>query len=112
MSVPTLNRRLVLEAPQRVSDEAGGYTLIWQVLGSVWAQVGLRTGRETERLETPLSVSNYRITVRAVSLDAPERPRPEHRFRDGDRIYLIKAVAEADAFGRYLTCFATEERTL
>jgi head-tail adaptor len=31
------------------------------------------------------------------------------RFRDGARLYRIGAVSEADATGRYLVCFASEE---
>jgi head-tail adaptor len=37
------------------------------------------------------------------------RPRPDQRFREGARLFRILAVAEADAQGLYLTCFAREE---
>jgi hypothetical protein len=37
------------------------------------------------------------------------RPRPEQRFREGSRVYLIRAVAELAHEGRYLVCFADEE---
>ena len=33
MSAPRLNRKLVLEAPTRVADGAGGYTVTWAALG-------------------------------------------------------------------------------
>lgn len=112
MSIPTLNRMLILETPQRAPDGAGGYTQTWQALGSLWAQVALRSGRETDRLGAPLSTNSVRITVRGAPFGTQERPRPDQRFRDGDRVYLIKAVAEADRNGHYLTCFATEESTL
>lgn len=109
MSIPTLNRLLILEAPKRLPDGAGGYTEVWQSLGSVWAQVTLRTGRETEVQDTAISSASFRVTLRATPFEAPDRPRPNHRFRDGARVYRINAVAETDDFGRYLTCFATEE---
>lgn len=109
MSIPTLNRLLVLEAPQRLPDGAGGFTEVWQAIGTVWAQVALRTGRETARQDTAIAAGSFRITLRATPFDAPDRPRPQHRFRDGQRVFRINAVAETDAFGHYLTCFATEE---
>ena len=55
------------------------------------------------------SAMGYRITVRAAPVGAPSRPRPDQRFREGARVFRILAVAERDAVGRYLTCFAEEE---
>ena len=112
MSTPRLNRRLLLEAPLRQSDAAGGFTTIWRPLGSLWAQVTARTGREVARMDAPISTVNYRIIVRGAPHNTPQRPKPEQRFRDGDRVFLIQAVAEADDDGRHLTCFATEETAI
>lgn len=112
MNVPTLNRLLLLEASQRVPDGAGGFTLTWQELGSLWACISARGGRETERQGSGVSQVRYTITVRGAPFGNPERPRPDQRFREGARIYHIKAVAEADRQGRYLICFATEERAI
>lgn len=112
MSTPRLNRPLVLEGPVRVSDGAGGYAVNWQVLGTLWAQVAARTGREVADITAPVSRVVYRITVRAAPVGAPSRPRPEQRFRDGARLLKILAVAEADAQGRWLICDAQEEVAL
>ncbi|WP_298836389.1 phage head closure protein [uncultured Roseobacter sp.] len=109
MTTPRLNRRLELEEPQRVPDGAGGFVTQWQVLGTLWAQVTARTGRETAQSGAPISAMSYRIVVRGTPFGAPDRPRPEQRFRDGERLFVIQAVAEEDADGRYITCFATEE---
>ena len=109
MSVPRLNRQLVLETPNRVSDGAGGFALAWQALGILWADVTARTGRETAQAAAPISAMNYKIVVRAAPFGSVERPKPEQRFREGARIFLIQAVADEDPDGRYLTCFATEE---
>lgn len=107
--VPRLNRRLLLETPERVSDGAGGYTVEWIALGSLWAQVTARTGREIAQAGAPISAMKYRVVVRGAPVGAWERPKPEQRFRDGSRLFIIEAVAEEDAFGRYLACFVTEE---
>lgn len=109
MKAPNLNRRLVLEAQARLDDGSGGYVVAWQALGTLWAEVAARTGRETALADAPVSAMSYRILVRGAPVGAPDRPRPEQRFREGSRIFNIVAVAEEDPAGRYLTCFATEE---
>lgn len=109
MSGIRLDRTLVLEAPARVSDGAGGFGLNWTPLGTLWAEVVAGTGRETAGEEFLRASVPYRITVRAAPVGAPARPRPEQRFRDGTRIFTILAVAERDTLGKYLTCFSREE---
>lgn len=104
-----LNRRLVLETPERVADGAGGYGEGWTALGEVWAEVMARTGREKQGEALPVSNVGYRITVRAAPVGAGNRPKPDQRFRDGARVFRILAVAEKGQDGRYLTCFAEEE---
>lgn len=109
MSGPHLNRRLVLETPVRLADGAGGFTETWTVLGSLWAEVTARTGRERAVAGALVSSVAYGIVVRGALFGATGRPKPEQRFREGARVFVIQAVAERDPEGRYLTCFATEE---
>lgn len=109
MSLPVLNRRLVLEAPVRLPDGAGGAIESWSTLGELWADLRPRTGRERAEAGEPVSTMSYRIVVRGAPVESAQRPKPEQRFRDGARLYRIRAVAEHDAAGRYLICFADEE---
>ncbi|OOY12615.1 MAG: head-tail adaptor protein [Rhodobacteraceae bacterium] len=109
MSVPDLNRKLVLEAPERVADGAGGFTEIWTALGELWAQMVPGTGVERAGEFVTLASVPWKITVRAAPEGSPRRPRPEQRFREGGRVFRILAVAEADRGAHYLTCFAREE---
>lgn len=103
---PNLTRKLVLEDPQRSPDGAGGFTEAWVALGTHWAEVNPLSGRLSS---DSLSLQKYRITLRASPDGFASRPRPDQRFRDGNRLYRIDAVAESDPAGRYLTCFAVEE---
>lgn len=105
----TLNRQLVLETPTRVADGAGGYQRGWTPLGTLWAGIMARTGREMTEGSVQMSSTSYRIIVRAAPHGAPSRPKPEQRFRDGARVFRIEAVTDRDPTGRYLTCYATEE---
>lgn len=104
-----LNRKLVLEDAQTVPDGAGGFEETWVPLGALWAHVKAGTGREKAAEFVTLSTVPYRITVRASPVGAPSRPKPEQRFRDGERVFRIQAVTEDAAAGTYLVCFAREE---
>ncbi|OWU85309.1 tail protein [Oceanicola sp. 22II-s10i] len=106
---PLLNRELVLEAPVRVADGAGGFSESWAALGTLWAEVSARTGRERDAGGVAVAQTGYRIVVRGAPVGAPSRPMPDQRFREGARVFRIEAVAERDGGGRYLTCFAREE---
>ncbi|TCO70914.1 head-tail adaptor protein [Rhodovulum euryhalinum] len=106
---PVLNRRLVLEATERVPDGAGGFVETWGALGVLWAQITPRTGGERAGEELTLSRVPYTIVVRGAPPGAARRPEPGERFREGPRVFNIRAVTEADRHGQYLTCFADEE---
>ncbi|MFK7877432.1 MAG: head-tail adaptor protein [Paracoccaceae bacterium] len=109
MSLPRLNRRLSLQAPEIVPDGAGGFSQTWQTLGTLWGEVTPRTGREVAINGAPVSAVSYKITVRGAPADSRRRPQPQHRLRDGARIFKVRAVTERDPNGFYLTCYADEE---
>jgi head-tail adaptor len=107
---PKLTRRLTLEERVQVPDGAGGFVQSWQELGTLWASVEHRTGREIQtRPAISVSLTPYRIIVRAAPYGSASRPKPDQRFREGSRTFRILSVAEADAGARFLTCFANEE---
>lgn len=104
-----LNRKLVLEMPARLPDGAGGFAESWMPLGTLWAAVISRTGREAAGVAAPLSRVAYKIIVRAAPVSSDARPHPNQRFREGERVFRIHAVTEDDQDGRYLVCTAQEE---
>ncbi len=109
MNTPRLSRKLALEAPERISDGAGGFREGWVELGTLWAEVTARTGRETAQTGAPISRMGFQVVVRGAPYGSMRRPEPEQRFREGARLFTIRAVAERDPEGRYLICFAEEE---
>ena len=109
MTTPRLNRSLVLEAPNRVSDGMGGYVITWQPLGTLWAAIKPGSGRERAGVAVSLSQVQVRITVRSAPIGQSDRPKPDQRFREGARIFTILAVTETDPDARFLTCHAIEE---
>lgn len=109
MSGVRLSRRLTLEQVQSLPDGAGGFTAAWQEVGRVWAEVRPGPGRARVAEVARLSQVACRITVRAAPPGTARRPVAGQRFREGARIFAIRAVTERDAEGRYLTCFVEEE---
>lgn len=109
MSVPVAHHRLILEAPERVSDGIGGQTTRWRALGAIWAGMRASAGREARGEVGAVSVVTWAITTRAAHMGDPRRPQPGQRLRMGARLFRIEAVAEADTGGRWLVCHAREE---
>lgn len=105
---PKLDRRLDLEDRVETPDGSGGFTVSWAKLGTLPAQVSVRSGRERPIGERNVSSVSYRILVRAAPVGAAARPRPDQRFRDGARFYSIVAVAENNTSDLYLECWAEE----
>ncbi|MCB1354470.1 MAG: head-tail adaptor protein [Rhodobacteraceae bacterium] len=107
----SLTRELALEERRTTPDGAGGFVVSWVVLGFLWAQVTPRSGTEFFASFAPRSRILHRILVRAAPPGAPSRPRPEQRFREGERVFDILSVTEASLSARYLEIQAEEGRT-
>ena len=103
-----LMRRLVLEAPHRAPDGAGGYDTTWTPVGAIWADVTARTAREDLIAGAERPRVRYRIVVRGAPIGAAQRPSPEQRLREGGRVFSILTVTERDADGRHLEILAEE----
>ncbi|MBP1805511.1 head-tail adaptor protein [Rubellimicrobium aerolatum] len=111
-ATPHLRRRLLLEEPLRQPDGLGGYTRAWTELGALWAEIAPGAARVTAEPAGTHVTTPLRITVRGAAPGASSRPRPGQRFRDGQRLYPIRLVTEADPQGRYLLVLASEEAAL
>lgn len=108
-ALPKLDRALTLEAPVRSPDGSGGFMVTWEALGTHWAEMRPGTGRERSGQAVTVSRSPYRIILRGAPVGSAARPQADQRFREGQRIYAILAVTEADPAGHYLMCHAEEE---
>jgi len=105
---PSLTRKLALETPSTTPDGAGGLTLVWVELGTLWAEIAPRAGREVDSGGRDTPLQKHRIMVRGAPVGSDRRPQPDQRFREGTRVYNILSVAEIDATGRFLVCDVEE----
>lgn len=103
-----LNRRLTLEALSATPDGAGGQAEHWSAVATHFADVRSYSGREREVGGRASARVTHKALIRHVAFGAPTRPRPDQRFREGDRIFAIRAVAEADDRRGYLLCWLEE----
>lgn len=108
MARPALRRLMTLESPVATDDAGGGRIVSWQALGALWAHVDAVTASEPLSGARERARVTHRILVRGAPEGSPQRPAPHQRFREGSRIYGILGVAEDDAEGRYLRCWAEE----
>ncbi|MEM9049138.1 MAG: head-tail adaptor protein [Pseudomonadota bacterium] len=108
MARPALRRLMTLETPLTAEDGGGGHVVTWQALGALWAHVAAVTASEPLSGARERSRVTHRILVRGAPEGSPRRPAPHQRLREGNRVFGIVGVAEDDAEGRYLRCWAEE----
>lgn len=103
-----LGRKLELEGRVRSADGSGGFTGGWALLGTHWGAVEPSAGRLERGEDAARSRASYRVTIRAVPEGSTARPMAGQRFRQGARVFAIRAVLDSrDA--RFLTCYVDEE---
>jgi SPP1 family predicted phage head-tail adaptor len=103
LSIGPLRSRISLEAPVTMSDGAGGETVTWQTLATLWARITARTGQERFEAHGTKSVVAYAILVRPHPDVLPAR-----RVRLDQRVFHIHAVRPLDSRNRRLICDCEE----
>lgn len=102
-AIARMRRRLVIEAAAETPDGAGGADMAFVAMGAAWANVEWLRGDERWRADRFEQAGQYRVTIRhRGDLTAGMR------FRDGGKIYGIKAAGDPDGAGRRLVCLCEE----
>lgn len=104
VTIGALDRRVILEAPVSTSDGAGGATVAWQELATVWAQVETLSAAERERSGRLAGIATHRVSIRARD-DVESGQRV---VVDG-RVLAVRATRPAGVRDRYLILEAEEE---
>jgi SPP1 family predicted phage head-tail adaptor len=98
-----LRLQLALEKATASPDGAGGATLAWAAVATLFADVTPLRAEERPRGEGLADMVLHRIVVRHR-----DDVLPGDRFRLGERTFLILAVSDPQEDGRYLACLAEE----
>lgn len=106
MRIGDLRHRLVLEQVARVDDGSGGADETWTTVEELWAAVRPVNGLEREAADQLAGRVTHEIWVRYRA-----GVKPEMRFRQGGRVFEVRAVIDAAERRRFLKCLA-EERDL
>jgi head-tail adaptor len=104
----TYARRLTLEARDSIGDGGGGEARSWRVVGRCWADLRAASGLERMSAGAAASRVSLRAAVPWTPATAEDRPTPEKRFREGERVLEIVAVGDADPWRRRLICWLAE----
>ncbi len=104
ISIGALDGRLAIEAPVPAADEAGGATVSWSHVASVWGRVETRSASERDRSGRRDGVATHRVTIRAR-----DGITSGQRIVLGSRVLAILATRPAGRGDRYLILEAEEE---
>ena len=103
IAIGRLRHRLVLEAPARTSDGAGGAVVQWTPVACMWAEIRPIRQASGVKAEKMAASVTHRITVRS-GCDVTT----SMRFRQGERIFEIDGLQDDDGRGRFLTYVVRE----
>lgn len=104
--IALLRHRLTVEAPQRSADGAGGAVETWTPIADIWASIRPLGGSEAMGADGMRGRITHEIWIRRRDIISPRV-----RFRQGARIFEIRAVLDVDERRRRFRCLC-EERDL
>ncbi|MDQ0317835.1 phage head closure protein [Amorphus orientalis] len=102
--IGALDRRIVIEAPTSTPDGAGGVTVTWTPLATVWARVETLSAAERVRAGRPDGIATHRVTIRALSGIASGQ-----RILVDGRVLTVRATRPSGDRDAYLVLEAEEE---
>lgn len=104
-----MNRRFALEESFQAEDGAGGFIHQWIELGRHWVSIKMISGAERAFAGGDLAATKFRVYLRAAPVGSRMRPMPNQRFREGEQVFHIEAVADYGFGGKYLECRVRQE---
>jgi SPP1 family predicted phage head-tail adaptor len=101
--IGALRSRLTLETASRADDGGGGTEITWQTVAELWASVRVTGGGEGFSLDRVAGRLTHEIVLRYRG-DVTSAMR----FRDGPRVYDIRATFDPDGSRHWLKCLVAE----
>ena len=106
----TFTRKLTLEARVSAPDGGGGNVETWAPVAVHWAALRARGAREAFSAGRQASRVSHVMEIRYLPFGHPSRPVADQRFREGERVFAVIGVSEADDRRERLICWLEEGR--
>jgi SPP1 family predicted phage head-tail adaptor len=104
MDAGLLNHEMTLEEPVETPDGAGGFTIVWTGIATIWARLEPLDPAREAWAGRDAAEQTHRITIRFR-----DDVRQGMRLRKLTRLFPILSVWDADETGRFLGCRTREE---
>lgn len=103
MQIASMNQRITLQSPVRVSDGMGGFTLTFTDEADIWAAIWPVPASEVIQANSPTMVATHRVRIRYR-----DGVKPSWRIAHGDKYYNIVSVIDPSMGGRWLDIVCKE----
>lgn len=105
MNIGELDRRIVIESPERSRDEYGEELLTWSTYRTVWAKVDWNGGNEKEELQRITAMAKVIFFIRNLDIAITKNLRILYQ----SKYYYVKVVNEIEGREAFLE-IETEQR--
>ena len=101
--IGSLNKRITLQYPTKVSDDMGGFTETWVDAATVWSAIWPTSAREQVQSMKETMTISHRIRIRYRSI-----LRPDWRVKFGNRYFNIVSIINPSERNEWLDLMCKE----
>jgi SPP1 family predicted phage head-tail adaptor len=105
MTIGTLRQKVSLQSEAQTPDGAGGYTLAWTTLATVWANIIPISGNEVYAAGHLEGHATHKVTIRWRS---DITPTTDMRLTYNSRVFNIRAVLNRGELNRQFLLYVEE----
>jgi SPP1 family predicted phage head-tail adaptor len=104
MSIGALDKRVIVQAVSRITDDAGGSTVTWTNVATTWASIEPANGHEPYVAQALRGNVTHKVCMRY-------RPgmTPANRLLHGTRVFNVQAVLDEKEEKRFLLLLCEED---
>ena len=102
-SIGALNKIVTLQYPTQVADGMGGFSLVWNSAGTIFAAIWPASANEQIQANAPTMVVSHRIRIR-FRRDI----KASWRIKYGEKYYGIVSIINQNMSNRFLDVLVKE----
>ena len=102
-SIGKMRYQVKLQSPTSTTDAGGGRSQAWTTLGTIWANIVPKSGKERFKHDQIQDTTTHDVTIRyRPDIDA------KYRILYGSRTFSIKSILNVDERDRFYLLSCTE----